>query len=206
MSRLRAMWAALGLAMLVLAACDKAAPAAAPPAPAEVTDDATGYYCGMLLADHEGPKGQIHLASRKAPIWFSSVRDTIAFLRLPEEARDVTAVYVNDMGRARHWEQPEAGTWVEARSAWFVVDSAMRSGMGAKEAVPFGTQAAAEAFRARHGGRVARLGDIPDAYVLGPVDLTSPAPAAAGSDATTDASPPMADHEPAASHRQHPEH
>ena len=170
MSRVRATWATMGLATLMLVACGKGAPAAPPPAPAEVSDESTGYYCGMLLADHEGPKGQIHLASGKDPVWFSSVRDTIAFLRLPEEAKDVVAVYVNDMGRARHWAQPEAGTWVDAHAAWFVLDSSMRGGMGANEAVPFGTQAAAESFRDRHGGRIARLDDIPDAYVLGPVD------------------------------------
>lgn len=172
----RGAWVAIALAMLVSTACERSAPAGPPPAPAEVSDDATGHYCGMLLADHDGPKGQIHLLSRDAPIWFSSVRDTIAFLRLPEEAKDVAAVYVNDMGRARNWNQPEAGTWVDARAAWYVVDSSMRGGMGAPEAVPFATEAAAEGFRASHGGRIVRLDDIPDAYVLGPVDLASPGP------------------------------
>ena len=165
--------AVIGLAMLLAAGCDRAAPAGPPPAPVEVSDEATGHYCGMLLVDHDGPKGQIHLQSREAPIWFSSVRDTIAFLRLPEEASDVAAVYVNDMGRARNWNQPEAGTWVDARAAWFVLDSSMRGGMGAPEAVPFATESAAGAFRASHGGRVVRLDDIPDDYVLGPVDLAS---------------------------------
>lgn len=174
MNRVRATGAAIGLALVVLAGCDRAVPAAPPPPPAEVSDESTGYYCGMLLVDHEGPKGQVHLAGGSPPIWFSSVRDTIAFLRLPEEPKQVAAVYVNDMGRAADWARPEAGAWVDARAAWFVLDSAMRGGMGANEAVPFGTQAAAEAFRARHGGRVARLDDIPDAYVLGPVDHQQP--------------------------------
>lgn len=173
-----------------LGGCDGRAPAVPPPPPAEVQADAVGHYCGMLLVDHEGPKGQIHLASRAQPVWFSSVRDTLAFLRLPEEPRDVVAAYVNDMGRARRWEQPEPGTWIEARQAWFVIESDLRGGMGAPEAVPFSDRAAADAFVARHGGRVVRLADIPDAYVLGPVDLGStpgtaaagppPAPAAAG--------------------------
>ena len=172
----RMTWAAIGLAILIASGCDRAAPAGPPPVAAEVPDDVTGHYCGMLLADHEGPKGQIHLESRQDPIWFSSVRDTVAFLRLPEEARDVSAVYVNDMGLARSWEQPEAGTWVDAHNAWFVVDSAMIGGMGAPEAVPFATQPAAEEFRATHGGRIVRLDDIPDDYVLGPVDLSSSMP------------------------------
>ena len=172
----RMTWVAIGLAMLLASGCDRAAPAGPPPAAAEAPDDATGHYCGMLLSTHEGPKGQIHLESREDPIWFSSVRDTVAFLRLPEEARDVSAVYVNDMGLARNWEQPEAGTWVDARNAWYVVESSMSGGMGAPEAVPFSTEPAAETFRAGHGGRVVRLDDIPDDYVLGPVDVPSSMP------------------------------
>lgn len=156
-----------------LAGCERSEPTAAPSA-TEVLAEATGHYCGMLLVDHEGPKGQIHLASRTEPVWFSSVRDTIAFLRLPEEPRDITAIYVNDMGRVKNWEQPEPGTWVEAREAWFVIESDRRGGMGAPEAVPFSAKDAAESFRDRHGGRIVRLDEIPDAYVLGPVDVTRP--------------------------------
>ena len=39
--------------------------------------------------------------------------------------------------------------------------------MGAAEAVPFGTEPPARAFAAAHGGRVVRLDEIPDDYVLG---------------------------------------
>lgn len=163
--------AALLTSAALAAGCGRSASPPPPPPPAEVHAEATGHYCGMLLVDHEGPKGQVHLGSRKDPLWFSSVRDTLAFLRLPEEPRDIAAVYVNDMARAKHWGQPEAGAWVDPRKAWFVIDSDMRGGMGAPEAVPFSDQALAEAFTTTHGGRVVRLGDIPDAYVLGPVDL-----------------------------------
>src|SRR5690606_8960983 len=87
-----------GFVMVLAAAaatgCDRREPQASRPTPSEVLAEATGYYCGMLLVDHEGPKGQIHLASRSEPVWFSSVRDTIAFVRLPEEPRDITAIYV----------------------------------------------------------------------------------------------------------------
>jgi copper chaperone NosL len=174
-ARRSAVLAALVAIVGVLSGCDAREPTAPPPA-AEVTPEATGHYCGMLLGEHSGPKGQIHLASRSAPIWFSSVRDTIAFLRLPEEPRDIAAVYVNDMGQAQRWEQPEPGTWIDARQAWFVIESARRGGMGAPEAVPFAEQAAADAFAAQHGGRVVRIDDIPDAYVIGPVE-TAPSPA-----------------------------
>jgi FAD:protein FMN transferase len=51
------------------------------------------------------------------------VRDTIAFTRLPEEPKDIAAIYVNDMGQAQTGQQPEPGTWTEARDAWFVIES-----------------------------------------------------------------------------------
>ena len=124
------MWPRIPLlaAALLAAACTAGCerdPAAAtpPPPPVEVHAEATGHFCGMLLTAHEGPKGQIHLASRAQPIWFSSVRDTIAFTRLPEEPRDIRAVYVSDMARSRFYEQPDPGAWVEANTAWFVVSS-----------------------------------------------------------------------------------
>lgn len=169
---LRAVLSAVCL-VVVLAGCGEE-PQTAPPGPAEVSADATGHYCGMLLVDHAGPKGQIHLASRSTPVWFSSVRDTIAFTRLPEEPRDIAAIYVNDMGRATSWDQPEAGTWVDARQAYFVIGSSRAGGMGAAEAVPFSEPDAAEAFRAQHGGRVVRLDEIADSYVLGTEELPHP--------------------------------
>ncbi|HEY0941351.1 MAG TPA: nitrous oxide reductase accessory protein NosL [Steroidobacter sp.] len=162
------------LGVVMLGGCTKDA-SAPPPPPAEVNDQATGHYCGMLLVEHDGPKGQIHLASRSEPLWFSSVRDAIAFTRLPEEPRDIAAIYVNDMARAANWEQPEAGAWVDAREAWFVIESEVRGGMGAPEAVPFSEERVAETFREEHGGRVVRFGDIPDGYVIGPVDSSAEA-------------------------------
>lgn len=203
-SRARRTFAAAALACCgVLAGCDKpAAPPAPPPAveiSGNVSYEATGYYCGMLLAEHAGPKGQIHLARRDRPLlWFSSVRDTIAFTRLPEEPREISAIYVNDMGRVRNWQQPEAGTWIDARTAWYVIESDRRGGMGAPEAIPFSDRSAADAFRTAHGGRVLRLEEIPDAYVLGPVDLAPAAADAAGSKHDADHAPNHASGHPPA--------
>lgn len=169
--RLAASIFVLALAGAGLSACRSDAPSAAPPPAAEAPVEATGHYCGMLLAEHSGPKGQIHLASRDEPLWFTSVRDTIAFLRLPEEARDVTAAYVNDMGRARQWDQPEPGTWIRLDEALLVIESDRVGGMGAPEAVPFSDQATADAYVREHGGRIMRLAEIPDDYVIGPVEM-----------------------------------
>lgn len=180
-TRLRRLGLVAAIGMLAAASgCEGERAASPPPPPVEVHAEAIGHYCGMLVTAHEGPKGQIHLASREQPVWFSSVRDTIAFTRLPEEPRDISAVYLSDMARSQHYEQPDPGAWVEARQAWFVIESEMRGGMGAPEAVPFSEPQAAEAFRSRHGGRVVRLAEIPDSYVLGPVDLHTGAGALSG--------------------------
>ena len=152
-------------AALVLAGCGEAEIAAAPE-PAKLTRDATGHYCRMIVADHKGPKGQIHLAGRKAPIWFSSVRDTIAFTMLPEESKRIAAIYVNDMSNTP-WEEPGPGTWIAAKSAVYVIGSTKRGGMGAAEAVPFKTAEAAKAFAAKFGGHVVAFAKIPREYILG---------------------------------------
>ena len=128
----------------------------------------------MTVLEHAGPKGQIHLTSRSEPIWFSSVRDTVAFTRLEEEPKDIVAIYVNDMDRATNWDRPEPGTWIDAREAWFVTGSRRAGGMGLPEAVPFGTRNGAEAFAAENGGRIVRLAEIPDDYVLGTPEQPSP--------------------------------
>jgi len=167
---LRAALAAVLLG-LALAACDGGDETAEAPPPAEYSGDAIGYFCNMLLAEHSGPKGQVHLRSREAPLWFSSVRDTVAFTLLEGEPKDITAIYVNDMARATDWAAPEPGTWVEARAAWYVIGSSRMGGMGLPEVVPFGTPEAADAFAADYGGRVVRLAEIPPDYVLGTPEM-----------------------------------
>ena len=163
-------WAGL-LAAVVLGvavtACDDSQEVAEAPPPIEYGGEAIGYFCGMLLTEHGGPKGQVHLQSRETPLWFSSVRDTVAFTLLKDQPRDVEAIYVNDMARATDWQQPEPGTWVALDEAFLVIESRMAGGMGLPEVVPFGTQAAAESFVGAQGGRVVRLAEVPADYVLG---------------------------------------
>jgi len=164
----RALALAAGVVLLLLTGCDDEKLAELPP-PAKISREATGYYCSMTVVDHKGPKGQIILASRQDdPLWFTSVRDTVAFTLLPEEAKDIAAIYVTDMAAAGEWDHPESGPWwIEARSAWYVIGSDRRGGMGAPEAVPFGTKDAAETFAAKNGGQVFAFADIPHDAILG---------------------------------------
>jgi len=153
---------AIVIGLAVLAGCGKEE-AATVPAPVATAADATGHYCGMLLAEHSGPKGQILLKSGGDPVWFTSVRDTFTFLALPEEPKDVAAVYVSDMGKAPSWEKPGDQNWILADKAVYVVESDQAGGMGGAEAVPFGDEASAKAFVGQHGGRIVPFGDAKEA-------------------------------------------
>jgi copper chaperone NosL len=161
-----ALLAALVSALLMSGCNDEKTAEAAPP-PQEMTASAIGRYCGMNVMEHPGPKGQIILASQKEPIWFSSARDAISFTMLPEEPKDIQAIYVSDMAKASSWDEPGAATWVDAKKAFFVIGSKMKGGMGAEEAVPFSDKAAAVRFASENGGRVVAFADVPKDYVLG---------------------------------------
>jgi len=150
-----------------LAGCNDQKTAEAPPPPQEMTDAAIGRYCGMNVMEHPGPKGQIILASQKEAVWFSSARDAISFTLLPEEPKDIRAIYVSDMARAPNWEEPGTTNWVDAKQASFVIGSRLKGGMGGEEAVPFSNKAAAEKFAAENGGRVVAFAEVPKDYVLG---------------------------------------
>lgn len=142
--------------LAIIAGCSKE-DARVVPAAHTLTADATGHYCGMLLSEHAGPKGQILLEGQDTPVWFTSVRDTLTFLALPEEAKTIAAVYVSDMAKAPRWDQPGADNWVLAANAVFVVGSDRQGGMGGAEAVPFSSEAAAQAFVGQHHGRILRF-------------------------------------------------
>ena len=86
------------LVPFVLAGCNDKQAAKIPP-PHRMTAEDIGHYCGMNVLEHPGPKGHIFVASLMEPVWFSSVRDTIAFTMLPDEPKDIQAIvtkHVND--------------------------------------------------------------------------------------------------------------
>ena len=171
--RLRPVIALLVVALVASSCGEDEAPT---PEAQELTRDAIGHYCNMIVADHVGPKGQIFVKGEEQPVWFSSVRDTIAFTMLPEEPKDIAAIYVNDMARAS-WDTPEPGTWIDARRAWYVLGSDRTGGMGAPEPVPFGERKAARAFARSHGGEVLAFEELPPDYFL---DVASASAATTG--------------------------
>ncbi|MBV0892369.1 nitrous oxide reductase accessory protein NosL [Paracoccus sp. Z118] len=145
--------------------------------PVEISAQTLGHFCQMNLVEHPGPKAQVHLeAVPGSPLFFSQVRDAIAFARAPEQIAPILAIYVNDMGAdAATWDVPGEGNWIDAEGAFYVVGSAREGGMGAPETVPFGTRPEAEAFASADGGRVLTLDEITDDMVLAPVEMTGEA-------------------------------
>lgn len=160
---------ALALVALMLSGCKEEL--AERPLPVTMTAEAVGHYCQMDLLEHPGPKAQVHLSGLPDPLFFSQVRDAIAYQRMPEQSHAIAAIYVSDMGAAPSWEAPGADNWIAAETAVYVVGATVAGGMGAPELVPFADRAAAEDFVVRNGGEILSLLSVPDEKVLAPVEF-----------------------------------
>lgn len=121
---------------LVLAACGDAGPR-----PVVLGEDECGY-CRMEVTDARFAAeavtrtGRVHL--------FDSI-DCLAGYARGAEPGGVASLWVTDV--------ENAGTFVAAEQAGFLIGSALRGPMG--NAVAFASPAAARAARSRHGGAVA---------------------------------------------------
>ncbi len=163
------------LCLAILPACQE--DTADIPQAVSMTASAVGHFCQMNMLEHPGPKAQVHLTGLPGtPLFFSQVRDAVAYLRMPEQSHEIAAVYVSDMASAASWEIPGADNWIPADTAHYVVGSSRTGGMGAPELVPFSDAASAAQFAQRHGGQVQELADIPDTAVLAPVATSATTP------------------------------
>lgn len=142
--------------------------AAVKPAPVAMTAESTGHFCQMNLLEHPGPKAQVFLDGQPWPLFFSQVRDLVAYRLMPEQEGIIAASYVSDMAVAPSWEDPGAENWIAAEDAFYVAGSARAGGMGTAELIPFGSEPAAQSFADVHGGSVMRLDEISPELALGP--------------------------------------
>ncbi len=161
------------LPLLLVMGCKEDSAALNLPDPVALTEEAAGHYCQMIILEHQGPKAQVHLAGYPAPLWFSQVRDGIAYLKSPEQSAEIQVLYVNDMAKAASWNEPGSDNWINANDAYFVVGSDAIGGMGAPEIAPFGDMVSASQFANEHGGTVMRLAEIPAEAVLSPIEFNS---------------------------------
>ena len=156
------------LIALALAGCKEEQAQNVDPLP--LSADAVGHFCQMNLLEHDGPKAQVHLEGLPdAPLFFSQVRDAVAYTRLPEQTQMILAVWVNDMGAAgASWSDPGVNNWIRIEDAHLVVGSERIGGMGVQELVPFASREKAQDFMRDHGGSVMRLAEVPDTAVIAP--------------------------------------
>ena len=112
---------------------------------------------GMLLGDYPGPKAQIHYAGQPEPELFCDTTEMFSLLLKPEQARKVTAAYVQDLDKTS-WDAPK-GAWTDAKTAFYVVGSKKRGAMG--PTIPsFGTREGAQKFAEAEGGKVYPFAEI----------------------------------------------
>jgi copper chaperone NosL len=171
---------AMAVLCVLLAGCDNVQKVEVP-SPVSVSRDAQGFFCGMIIEDHPGPKAQVFRRNSDQPFWFPSVRDAIAYSLFPGEAGEIVVTYVSDMTGYTDWNNPPQ-KWIKIQSAFFVLNSNQTSGMAAQgladptnvsqqayqvgEVVPFSTRTAAEGYVKNHGGNIVRYNEIPQSYVL----------------------------------------
>ncbi|KRB83560.1 nitrous oxide reductase accessory protein NosL [Duganella sp. Root198D2] len=139
--------AALAALLLLLAGCGDAARSLAA---GEPVDDAVCALDGMSLKDYPGPKAQIVFRDGRID-YFCSLSELFEVLFGDDGQRGIGASYVQDMGKA-DWSKPR-GHWIEARSAFYVIESRAQGAMGPTIGT-FAGKEDAQAFAAREGGRV----------------------------------------------------
>lgn len=177
------------MAALILAGCKGADNDAPPPPPvAVIPDDAEGYYCGMFLFEHKGPKAQALLRDSEKPVWFTTIREVFAYTRLPEEHKSIRALYVQDMARINDDGSFPFDAWIKAQEASYLIMSRYIGGMGRHDALPFSEQGAALVFQKKYGGEVVSFHEMPEDYIFGsgePLGTTDPPKAGAPQDAAS---------------------
>lgn len=151
---------------IALSGCSSQNEPAVKPDPRPITAEAVGHYCSMNLIEHDGPKGQIFVRGRSDPLWFSTIRQTLAYTIMPDSPKGLDVIYVTDMAVVQNMRQPEPGSWMDARDAYYVTESSFAGGMGSEDPLPFSDLEKAKAFTTAHGGKILTFNEIPEDYIL----------------------------------------
>jgi len=155
----------IGMLVVTLAAALAGCGEAERPKSAQPLEITTGTVCsldGMLLADYPGPKAQMHYAQGQPDFFCDTVEMFSIYLR-PEQQKRVTAIYVQDMGKA-DWDKPR-GSWIDARKAVYVHGSKRRGAMGPTLG-SFSREEDARDFAEKHGGKVLRFAEVTPEMVI----------------------------------------
>ncbi len=112
--------------------------------------------CGMIIVDFPGSKAQIHYKNGRYDL-FCCTLDMFLFYLQPDRPRNITAIYVNDMGKA-DWKHPE-NHWIDAKNAFYVYGGDIMGPMG-ESLVPFSNIKEAEVYKKKHGGKIIRFDEV----------------------------------------------
>lgn len=116
------------------------------------------HLCGMIIANFPGPKGEAYSRGELAVKKFCSTRDLFAWALDPEHSHRVESIFVHDMA-VTPWDHPDDETFIDARSAWYVIDHGRAGAMGPTLA-SFADEAHARAFATEYGGELKRFDEI----------------------------------------------
>lgn len=147
---------------LLLVACSKHSDRAVRQPPVAIRPGDTCAVCGMYITHYPGPRGEAYIQGQKVPLKFGSTRDFFAYVLQPQHKPMLETLYVQDMA-ATSWKHPE-GHWIDARTAWYVPESALPGAMGPTLA-SFLHHKDAVAFARRYGGKVIRFDDVTDRLI-----------------------------------------
>ncbi|WP_026179918.1 nitrous oxide reductase accessory protein NosL [Hahella ganghwensis] len=86
------------------------------------------HICGMVISRQPGPKGEFVGKDRRT-YKFCSTHELFFWLLQPENQHLQGRVFVHDMARA-DWNSPDDSHLTDARTAWYVIGSSAKSGMG----------------------------------------------------------------------------
>ncbi len=148
----------LVLLLPLLNGCEKSEQTAKPLPPVAIESGDECHVCGMIIDNYPGPKGEAYVRGATQPFKFCSTRDLFSWWLQPENKIAATTIYVHDMGKT-NWTHPSDKDFVDARTAWYVIDQPLPGAMGPTLA-SFAKKTDAEAFIRKHGGHLLQFQDI----------------------------------------------
>lgn len=116
------------------------------------------HLCGMIIKNFPGPKGEQYSTASESINKFCSTRDLFSYVLQPENKRQVREIYVHDMSKT-NWDKPSDEKFIDARTAWFVIDSSKKGAMG-KTLGSFSLKEDAEVFIQEFGGKLYTFDEI----------------------------------------------
>jgi copper chaperone NosL len=129
------------------------------------------HLCGMIITHFPGPKGQLYERGDMSVRKFCSTRDMFAYLLDPEHSHHVENIFVHNMA-VTPWDHPQAEAYIDARKAWYVVNSRRKGAMGPTLA-SFADQKTAQEFIKEYGGSLYRFDQI-DLALLSEIGFSKP--------------------------------